>query len=290
MRRPRALAAALAAVLLLHVVLILPARPEAPVAATVFRLPIELPIIVALLLLARGRVVRAAVTALALVVLVLKIADLGTFGAFGRPFNPALDLHLLAAGWSLLEASVGRAEALGAVALACAGVAAFAAALWGALSGAARLEGAWRVGAGAVAVLALAAGLAARPSPLVTADLVPGLRARAERMAHAAADLRAFAASLPDDPVGSPTFAALGGRDVIVLFVESYGRSFVEAPRFARAAQDAPRRRRGIASPPRAGTRAAPGPRRRPAAARAGSPTPRPCPACAWTTRRATIA
>lgn len=232
MSRLGPVAGPLVAIPLLHGALVLPSRPEGLRAATLLSLPIELPIAVLLILALRGPAVRAAVVALAAALTALRLADLGTFQAFGRPFNPALDLHLLASGWSLLRGSVGRAQALVAAAVALGGLAALAALLWASLGALSRLSGPWRAGVATACALALAAGSAPGTGGLVTADLVPGLRERVARMARATADLRAFAAALPDDPVGEPRFAALEGRDVIVLFVESYGRSFVEAPRF----------------------------------------------------------
>ena len=234
MSRARPIAGAAAAALLLHAVLGLPSRPEGLRAGAWASLPVELPIALLLVLVLRGRVVRAAIVALALAVLALRLADLGTFQAFDRPFNPALDLHLLASGWALLSASVGRAQALAAAALALGGVAVLGAVLWAALAQTARLRGAARA---VVAAAAVASPVVALLGGFLTADLAPRLHERVSRMARATADLRAFAAALPDDPVGAPAFAALEGRDVIVLFVESYGRSFVDDPRFAEIAR-----------------------------------------------------
>ena len=233
----RALPGTVLALGLLHLVLVLPSQPQDLRAASLLRLPDELPAVALALALARGVGMRALVSAAALAVLVLKLADLATVQAFGRPFDPVLDLHLLASGWALLRASVGPAQALAALALASAGLALVAALLWAALTGMARLPGPGRAGLAAAAGIALAGGLALRPPPAVTADLAPWLHDRATRMARTVADLRAFDALLAEDDVGAPSFAALEGRDVIVIFVESYGRSFVEGPRFAEAAR-----------------------------------------------------
>lgn len=229
------IAGAVLAVLLLHLVLRFPERPAELGAATFLRLPLELPVIVLALLLVRRAWMRAGIVALAIVVLVLRIADLGTFLAFSRAFNPALDLHLLVSGWALMSSSLGRAQTLGVIALALLAAALLSALLGWALGRLAGLGAAARRGALALcgaALLAAAIGLAL-PSSRVTADLVPGLTARVARMAEAVRDLRRFEADLGTDDVGTPGFAALEGRDVILLFVESYGRSFVEDPAFA---------------------------------------------------------
>ncbi|WP_281826911.1 sulfatase [Jannaschia rubra] len=237
---PRLWAGAVLAVVLLQAVLRFPGRPRDMGIGTFLLLPIELPIILLALLILRAWWLRAAVVTGATGVLILRIADIGTFQAFSRPFNPALDLHLLVSGWDLLSSSIGRAQALALIAAAVLAVGAVAAALWWALSALVRLRGVARRAAVAVSALLLVAGLAglAVPRAPVTADLIPETARRLGRMTDAVRDLRAFAAELPQDDVGQPGFAALRGRDVIVVFVESYGRSFVEDAPFAPAAQD----------------------------------------------------
>lgn len=39
------------------------------------------------------------------------MADMGTYQAFGRPFNPVLDSHFLADGMNLLQGTIGRISA-----------------------------------------------------------------------------------------------------------------------------------------------------------------------------------
>ena len=212
---------AVLAVALLHGVLLLPSHPAGLRAATWAGLPVELPIVVLLVVAWRGWPVRAAVVALGAAILMLRLADLGSFQAFGRPFNPVLDLHLLGSGWALLSDTVGRGQAMVAIGAALLAGVGLGALLWTGLAGLAQLGGRrWGLLV-AVAAPMLVPGAA-------TADLVPDLRERLARMARATADLRAFEAELPADPVGVPRFAALEGRDVLLLFVESYGRSFVE--------------------------------------------------------------
>jgi hypothetical protein len=61
---------------------------------------------------------------------VLKAADLGVHTAFGRPFNPLLDLHLIEAGWRMLSGAVGPFPALAATLALAAALVLLAAALW----------------------------------------------------------------------------------------------------------------------------------------------------------------
>mgnify|MGYP001980993028 CR=1 FL=1 len=63
-------------------------------------------------------------------------------------------------------------------------------------------------------------------SPVVAGQVV--------RMTRGVADLAAFTEALHTAPDDSPRFAALQDRDVILAFVESYGRTFLEDPEFQR--------------------------------------------------------
>ena len=91
----------LAAVLVLHLLLVLPPYPGGLAPASLFQFPLELPLAILLLLAFPGRPLRAALTLLLLAATVLKLADLGTEMAFRRPFNPVLDADLVPAAWRL---------------------------------------------------------------------------------------------------------------------------------------------------------------------------------------------
>ena len=73
------------------------------------------------------------------------------------------------------------------------------------------------------------------------ADVSRELVERVRAARRAVRDQSEFSALLADDPVGTgegaPRFAALDGLDVVVLFVESYGRSYLDAERFAPGAR-----------------------------------------------------
>eukprot|EP01035_Chromulina_nebulosa_P048711 gene48711-66128_t len=71
-----------------------------------------------------------------------------------------------------------------------------------------------------------------------TAELrtVGYLSARLDLVARSIADMRLFEAELaanPEPQSGDGLFQAVAGRDVIVVFIESYGRSAVEDPRYS---------------------------------------------------------
>jgi len=79
-----------------------------------FYLPMEVPVLAALLLLP-GRARRWCLLAATVIVsagLIFRLSDMGAFMVFARPFNPVLDLYLLSFGFNLLQTSIGLAGAV----------------------------------------------------------------------------------------------------------------------------------------------------------------------------------
>jgi hypothetical protein len=184
---------------------------------------------------------RWAVTLLLVAMLLLKLADIGTGTAFQRPFNPYLDLKILADGWNLLSGSVGITEAVGII---CAGLLAWlvvAAILYWSLGGFRRLSGGARRKSVFISGAALMIGLAAlvvqnpdRRSLGVEAQAASYFVNRVGMVKDSIADLARFEDELKQDPVAAgPHFSALTGTDVVLIFIESYGRSAIEDPRYA---------------------------------------------------------
>lgn len=222
--------AALVAILLLHAILVMPSHPADLSPARLLQPTWELPALLFLLATLPGRWMRLGVVGLALALTVLRAADLGSHLAFERPFDPLLDLHLLVSGWTLLSGSVGRAEALAAIAAVLGGVALLGGVLWVALARLARLS---LLPRGSLAAVPLAGTLAAAAIPGWSALAVtPDVAAKVGRMNEGVADLAAFTATLDAVPEKTPRFAALEGRDVILAFIESYGRTFLEDPSY----------------------------------------------------------
>lgn len=242
--RQRGLAGWLAAAGILWLVLSLPAEPGALTGATVAGIPLELPLL--LLGLAAcpqrlARVARVAVTLVLTASVVLKLADLGTGIAFRRLFNPVLDGPLVAAAWRLAEGALGVVPAL-AAGLAILAMFVLAAGLcwWATGRLVDRVPVGRRLAAGLLAAVCLglvaldmsgAAGLpgGARTSRWAVEHVSAALDARAE--------LAAFRTEAARDPWAEAAPGALlpglAGVDVLVIFVESYGRSAIEAPRYA---------------------------------------------------------
>ncbi|MER0239506.1 sulfatase-like hydrolase/transferase [Fulvimarina sp. MAC8] len=231
--------------LLLAAILLLPDRPsQLPIPAEI-AFPIELLVAMGVLLLARGWLFRLLLTVIAAAsgaLLFLKLADLGTYTAFGRPFNPLLDMIILRDGWNLLTGTVGLAEALAVIIASLAAWAAIILLLAYCLAGAARLvsQRARIIGAIAIALaaagslLAMTTGESGSGAKLFAANNARFATERIALIRKSSKDLLAFQDALEADPlddiVSESLFAALEGRDVYVLFVESYGRTVLSDP------------------------------------------------------------
>jgi hypothetical protein len=212
------------------------------------RIPVEGAVLLGLLVVLppRARRVVAVVAGVLLGWLVVeKCLDMGFFAELNRPFDPVLDWVLFDDAFNYLVDSYGKAAALGAVAaLVLLVVAVMALCTW-ALLRIGRLAGEHRtasaIAAGGIAVawgLALVTGLSVTASVPVAArstytyayDRVGQARAGFQDEAAFAKEVQvdAFKATPP-----AKMLTALRGKDVIFTFVESYGRSAVEAPGLA---------------------------------------------------------
>ncbi len=188
----------------------------------------------------RAAMLGLAGAALGLATLV-KLADMGTFAALARPVNPLLDVHFLGNLWHLGVGNFGLAVTLALIAGGLAALLLGAFALAGALRGVARIASgrpARRALVGALAVALVGVGLA-------EIRLVPAQHDRwvhphtsllayyqTRSMATEMADLAAFRdrlAAMPEAPARGPGRALnrLGEADVVLIFIESLGRTAV---------------------------------------------------------------
>ncbi|PYE43090.1 phosphoglycerol transferase MdoB-like AlkP superfamily enzyme [Rhizobium sp. PP-F2F-G20b] len=228
-------------------ILNLPDRPAIGV-EPFLKVPLEV-LLLGLLLLIVPRRMTAALVPLSMiaagVILLLKLADLGTQSAFQRPFNPYLDGKMLQDGWNLLSGTLGTPTAL----LACIAILLTflvilcmlnrSMLITASISGRSRmllmLLLSMVAATGSIAI-ARPAWVDRLPLPRFDVSVASYLSERVSLMGRSMEDMRHFDAELqrPDLPEGRPpTFAAVKGRDVVLIFVESYGRTAIEDPRYA---------------------------------------------------------
>jgi phosphatidylglycerophosphate synthase len=222
--------------------LVAPDQPDRLGLAAFARLPLELPIVVAaatLLPATPRRLVGASVGLLVGALLVVKVLNLGFLAAFNRPFRPLDDTGYVETGIETVRLAIGRPSAdlittLAVVALAALLVVPALALLR--VCGVAAGHRGWTLRAAtALGVLWLALRLA--DSPLASSSSAT-LAADEARAVWTALEERAeFTRQLAHDrfrsvPAGR-LLTALRGKDVLLVFVESYGRFALEGPSVA---------------------------------------------------------
>ncbi|HEU5029388.1 MAG TPA: hypothetical protein VFV01_31070, partial [Spirillospora sp.] len=212
------------------------------------RIPVEALVVAALVLVlpARSRRwVAAPMGAVLGVLLILKVLDMGFDSVLVRPFNPVFDWSFLRPGFEFIDTSVGRPAAIGLTALIVLLVVAVPVLMALAVLRLTRLAARHRTWTGrSVAVL----GTAWVASAALGAQAVPGVPLASGGAAELAYDhARQVRTSLKDRGVfakqaavdafrntpPSQMLTGLRGKDVVLAFVESYGRSAVEHPEYA---------------------------------------------------------
>jgi hypothetical protein len=221
--------------------------PGNPVLNALVRVPLEALVAIAVLLALpeRGRRIVATLLGLTLGLLtIVKLIDMGFFAVLAREFDPVNDWILFSDGYHFLEDSLGKAGAFGVAA----GVIVLSAALLTFMTLAVRrlsrllaahaeptrhtvfaLASAWIVLAvfgvqivGGIPVASQSAAELARDTALkVPQDIQDRKKFEAE------VKVDAFR-NVPNDQL----LTALRGKDVVIGFVESYGRDAVENPEF----------------------------------------------------------
>lgn len=236
------------AVMLVFLALVIPQEISRLTPGAFLRIPVEALAGIGLLLALRPRSARvlAPIAGAGLgLLMVLKTFDMGFLAVLSRPFDPVVDWALVEAGLVFLSGSIGSAGTAGVVALA----AVVAAAVTGLMAlSVRRIAGvvvrrrraATRVLAVLTPVWLACAVLGAQIVP----DTPIASRSTASLAVHHALQVRssvldqeAFAAKVAADPFrttpNDKLLTALRGKDVVVAFVESYGRSAVADPRMA---------------------------------------------------------
>ncbi len=241
---------AVVAALVLHLVLIQPNHPNAMTWGAFRLFALELPVLLlALPVIGNGnpgKVLRGVLVLLMTVIAVLKAADFGMFTAFTRGFNPVGDIPLIDAAFRLLWGSIGFLSALAALVGALLAIVVLAAVLWWAMGVWARLPlprpARFVAGGGAVLALVVAvadvgAVMARWKVPFDTPGTAFTARVGIERarlITNTLADLRLFNDFARNDPFAERAdLLDLIDRDVLVIYVESYGRTSLDTPFYA---------------------------------------------------------
>ncbi|WP_108501464.1 sulfatase-like hydrolase/transferase [Paracoccus indicus] len=211
----------LAALLLLHVATTLPDPRQLP--------GLDMAVLALLLAIcgrsALGRLLQGLATMVLMLIVILQLADLTMAESLGRRFNPVADLPLIDALVRLLAGTVGVLAAIGACigALLVGGLLGWA--IWWSL-GVVRRAGKWSF----LSVLAIGALAAISPT-------TPGLTFAQDRLQLAArtvTQLAEFRRQSETDPMrrlAAPL--SMIDRDVLVIFLESYGRTSFDTPFYA---------------------------------------------------------
>jgi phosphatidylglycerophosphate synthase len=230
------------ALLLVWAALVAPNQPSRLTLGAFARIPLELLVVVAVaaLLPATPRRVVAVLAGAALSVLVVvKVLDMGFFTAFDRPFNPVDDSNYVGIGIETLRDAVGSSSADLVVAVAAVLIVALLAIPVLALLRVTRiaaghrrwaLRGAMALGVVWVALRVVGAPVASSSATALAVDEVQAVHAGLADRAVLAREIAhdRFAAT-----PGKRLLTGLRGKDVLVVFVESYGRVAVEGSSFS---------------------------------------------------------
>ncbi len=244
-------------VAVLDLLLLLPNHPGAMSFGALTLLPLELPPLLLLLLFAPPAYHRFLAWSLGILLsftTALKAADFLTFLSYNRLFSPVLDLHLARAAWNLSWDSFGLALV---VAATVAAVVAVLAVGWVAAWAARQVmmagtDGILRRQAAMLATCMLvvfSTGYVLKRLEIAqirTAALTSMIvREHVTHVVWSIGDIRRFEAEARKDRFASMSgdrlLSAIKGRDVLMVFVESYGRTTLANPKYqatTRAALD----------------------------------------------------
>ena len=237
-----AVAVTVLALLLVWAALVAPNQPSHLNLGAFARLPLELLVVVAVaaLLPATARRVLAVVAGAVLSVLVVvKVLDIGFFTAFDRPFKPIDDSGYVGIGIETLRHAIGGSSANLVVAVAAVLIVALLAVPVLALLRVTRvaaghrdwaLRAAMALGVVWVALRVVGAPVASSSAAALAVDEVQAVRAG---LADRAVLAREIAHDRFRATPGNRLLTGLRGKDVLLVFVESYGRVAVQGSSFS---------------------------------------------------------
>jgi hypothetical protein len=238
------------ALLIVWAAFVAPDQPQDLTLTAFLRVPLDglMLIVLAVVVPSTPRRVMAALIGPALgLVVILKILDIGFFTAFARPFDPVGDLGNLGTGVETLRAAIGRTEAnlliVGGVALGIALLVLTTVSLFRLLRVAAdhrRFSLRAVTALGGIWVLCSVSGaqLLAR-TPIASTSAAAFVVHEVHTVQADIHDSAVFARQISDDRFrdapGSQLLTGLRGKDVLLVFVESYGQVSVQGSSFSPA-------------------------------------------------------
>ncbi|MDQ1739582.1 MAG: hypothetical protein QOE53_1234 [Pseudonocardiales bacterium] len=230
------------------VALVFPDRLDVLTPAAFLRLPVEGLVLLGLVLVLPGRARQlvAMLAGVALGVLLMwKILDLGFVAALGRPFSPVVDRGYFDSAAGLLGDSIGRrAAVLTLIAGGVLGVAVLVGMPLAVLRLARLVDRRRAAATRVISVLGLVwlncAVLGVQlvdGAPVASTDAASLAWSRAGQVRADLRDERAFAKAVTGDPLrdtpADKLLTGLRGKDVLIAFVESYGRVAVQDSAFS---------------------------------------------------------
>ncbi|MEL6202451.1 MAG: sulfatase-like hydrolase/transferase [Pseudomonadota bacterium] len=240
----------LPALAVLHLVLIQPNHPDAVSWHALLLFPLELPAIV-LGLMAFGQSRAGLYLRIALVlslttIAALKAADFTMFVSLSRGFNLVADFPLIISLYQLVVGAFGAPKAVLLIIVAFIALIGVTGALWWACRTVSRLPlrtpvpvfaAIASIAATAIAVTEVGATMGKWTAPFKAPGTAFTARVGVERyemMRDTLAELRIFRTAARQDPFARKTklFDSVD-RDVLVIFIESYGRTSFDTPLFA---------------------------------------------------------
>jgi phosphatidylglycerophosphate synthase len=230
------------ALLLVWAALVAPHQPSRLSLGEFARLPLELLVVVtlaALLPATPRRVLAVVLGAVLSVLVVVKVLDIGFFTAFDRPFSPVDDSGYLGIGIETLRNAIGGSSANLVVAVAALFLVALLAVPVLALlrvTGVAAGHRDWALRA-AIALSVVWVALRVVGAPVASSSATALAVDEVEAVRAGLADRGVLAREIAHDRFratpGNRLLTGLRGKDVLLVFVESYGRFAVQGPSIA---------------------------------------------------------
>jgi len=230
----------LAAFALLFATLALPDRLSDVGPAAFARLTLELPLLVLALVVLSGPaqlIFRILASVILTLMLLFKLANMATYFGFSRPFSPFVDGMMLPIVFDTLSKSAGIGAAIGAAIAIMVLLLLIGAVLMWALSVIGQGARHARLPLGVAAAALIAMTFLPQAAPHVGWNASIFTRDQIVAANKSLRDGAAFRAQLLHDPFAQAPqtnlLAGLKGYDVLLIFVESYGRSAVDNPAYA---------------------------------------------------------